>query len=190
MSKGIRNFVIFAIAMAVSWLVGASVPPTWTVEQIALDVHTDDAGKLYYIYREKPAYFDAVPLAEAQLHPDRIHGSSETPPIKEEFVQEMRDGQTMYSKFIAKHHWGYWSLLPAAVAVILCWLTREPVTALLGGIVAGALILTRYDFTGEVLIPSLSTTNAATILVLYLWLLGGLMEFGRARVRRRRLPSL
>lgn len=175
MSKGIRNFVIFVVAMAVAWIVGMSVPPTWTVEQITLDVHTDDAGKLYYIYKEKPAYFDAVPLAEAQLRPDRIHGSSETPPIKEEFVSEMRDGQTMYSRLIAKHHWGYWSLLPAAVAVILCWLTREPVTALLGGIVAGALILTRYDFTGEVLIPSLSTTNAASVLVLYLWLLGGLM---------------
>ena len=83
MSKGIRNFVIFAIAMVVSWIVGMSVPPTWTVEEITLDVHTDAAGRSYYIYREKPAYFDAVPMAESQLHPDRIHGSTETPPIKE-----------------------------------------------------------------------------------------------------------
>ena len=175
MSKGIRNFVIFALAMIGSWIVGSSVPPTWTVEQITLDVLTDDNGKLYYIYREKPAYFDAVPLEQAQLNPSIIHGSNAEPPIKEEFVSEMRDGETLYSKLLAKHHWGYWSLLPAAVAVMLCWLTREPVTALLGGIVSGALILTRYDFTGEVLVPSLATTNAASILLLYLWLLGGLM---------------
>ena len=69
MSKGIRNFVIFALAMIGSWIVGSSVPPTWTVEQITLDVLTDDNGKLYYIYREKPAYFDAVPLEQAQLNP-------------------------------------------------------------------------------------------------------------------------
>ena len=94
MSKGIRNFVIFALAMIGSWIVGSSVPPTWTVEQITLDVLTDDNGKLYYIYREKPAYFDAVPLEQAQLNPSIIHGSNAEPPIKEEFVSEMRDGET------------------------------------------------------------------------------------------------
>ena len=47
-----RNFVIFALALIVSWIVGANVPPTWTVEKIELDVHTDDSGKLYYIYRD------------------------------------------------------------------------------------------------------------------------------------------
>ena len=52
---------------------------------------------------------------------------------------------------------------------------REPVPALLGGIVSGALILGQYDLTGQVLIPALATTNAAGILLLYLWLLGGLM---------------
>ena len=75
----------------------------------------------------------------------------------------------------ARFHWGFWSLLPALVAVVLCWITREPVTALLSGILSGALILGRYDISGEVLIPSLSTTSAAGVLLLYLWLLGGLM---------------
>ena len=59
--------------------------------------------------------------------------------------------------------------------MVLCWLTREPVTSLLGGIVSGALVLSRYDFTGDVLIPSLATTSSAGVLLLYLWLLGGLM---------------
>ena len=64
---------------------------------------------------------------------------------------ETRDGrtETVYYQRQARSHWG-WSLLPALVAVLLCWLTREPVTSLAAGIVSGALLL-------------------------YLWLLGGLV---------------
>ena len=179
MTSGIRNFVIFALALIASWMVGSYVPPTWTVEQVTLDVNTDSEGKLYYIYRSKPAYIDPIPLLQAQLNPTKIHSSGEQPAITQEFVSsvETRNGetQTFYYQLLAKRHWGYWSLLPALVAVMLCWLTKEPVTSLLGGIVSGALILGRYDLTGEVLIPSLATTNAAGVLLLYLWLLGGLM---------------
>ena len=179
MSSGIRNFVIFALALVASWFVGAYVPPTWTIEKTELDVQTDTDGRLSYIYRDKPVHFDPVPLAQAQLHPETINGSTEAPLIREEYVlsTETSDGEskTFYYKLSAKHHWGYWSLLPAAVAVLLCWLTKEPVTSLLGGIISGALVLSRYDLTSEVLIPSLATTNAAGVLLLYLWLLGGMM---------------
>ena len=173
MPRGIRNFAIFAIALLASWIIGINVAPTWTVERIELDVKTDDEGKLYYVYREKPTYFEAVPMAQAQLDPAKIEGSRTTPPITEEFVSVAETGR--YYKLEAKRHWSYWSLLPAVVAVLLCWLTKEPVTSLLGGIIAGALLMGRYDFTGDVLIPSLATDKAAGILLLYLWLLGGLM---------------
>ena len=177
MSKGIWNFIIFIVAMVISWLVGANISPIWTVEQITLDVLKEESGKLYYIYEGKPIYFEAVPIEQAQLHPERIQGAREAPPppIEQEFVFSIKDGQTIYSQLLAKRHWSYWSLLPALIAVLLCWLTKEPITALLGGIVSGALILTKYDVTGEVLISSLATGNAAKILLLYLWLLGGLM---------------
>ena len=179
MTPGHRKFLIFAAALVVSWIVGVNVPATWTVEEVALDAKTDADGRLYYIYRGKPAYFEAVPLEQAVLNPDRVDGSRQEPAVREEFVSDetLVDGEarTLYSQHLAKHHWGFWSLLPAVVAVLLCWLTREPVPSLLGGIVAGALLLTRYDFTGEVLIPSLASTNAAAVLLLYLWLLGGLM---------------
>ena len=179
MSPGIRKFVIFVIALVVSWFVGVNVAPTWTVEQVALDARTDSDGRLYYIYRDKPAYFGAVPIEDARLNPGRMEGSRVAPVVKEEFVSAVRmeDGEprTFYYQLLAKHHWGFWSLLPAVVAVLLCWLTREPVTSLIGGILSGALVLTRYDFTGEVLIPSLATTSSAGVLLLYLWLLGGLM---------------
>ncbi|MCY3735403.1 MAG: hypothetical protein OXG13_03320 [Gemmatimonadaceae bacterium] len=179
MTPGHRKFLIFAAALVVSWIVGVNVPATWTVEQVALDVQTDAEGRLYYIFKKQPAYFEAVPLAQAVLNPARVDGSREEPAVREEFVSVETlvggEARTLYYQHVAKHHWGFWSLLPAVVAVLLCWLTREPVPSLLGGIVAGALLLTRYDFTGDVLIPSLASTNAAGVLLLYLWLLGGLM---------------
>ena len=179
MPAHLLNFVIFSGALILSWIVGAVVPPTWTVSQAVLDVHTDSDGRLYYIARSEPVYFEAVPIERAELNPDRVTGSNVAPAVTEEFAVATvtRDGQDtrVYYRLTAQYHWGYWSLLPAVVAVLLCWVTREPVPALLGGIVSGALILGQYDLTGQVMIPALATTNAAGILLLYLWLLGGLM---------------
>ena len=154
------------------------MPSTWTVEQISLDVHTDARGT-YYVAEGEPEYFTAQPMADAALLPDRINGTTDPPPLTEEYVTAIEtvggQAQTTYYRLEAKRHFGWWSLMPALVAVLLCWLTKEPVTALLGGIVSGAFILGSYDITGEVLIPSVATTSSAAIVVLYLWLLGGLM---------------
>ena len=179
MSSGMRRFVLFALALVGSWLAGLYVEPTWTVERIALDARMDETGSPYYRLEGESVPFDPVPVDESELQAFRVAGMAGTPAVKEEFVSavEVRDGQerTVYYQLAAKFHFGYLSLLPALVAVMLCWLTREPVTALLGGIASGALILGKYDLTGEVLIPSVATTGSASVLVLYLWLLGGLM---------------
>ncbi len=179
MPAHLLNFFIFSSALILSWIVGAVVPPTWTVSQAVLDVHTAGDGRLSYIARGERVYFEAVPIERAELNPTRVNGSNVAPAVTEEFAVATvtRDGQArpVYYRLTAQYHWGYWSLLPAVVAVLLCWVTREPVPALLGGIVSGALILGQYDLTGQVLIPALATTNAAGILLLYLWLLGGLM---------------
>ena len=179
MTSGIRKFTVFALAILVSWIAGASVPPTWTVNRVTLDVLADGDGRLYYLSEGNPAYFEAAPIEEAQLDEAALRASGETPAVTEEFVSavETRDGrtETFYYRLEARAHWGWWSLLPAAVAVMLCWLTREPVTSLAAGIVSGALLLGKYDITGEVMIPSLASTNSAGVLLLYLWLLGGLM---------------
>ena len=179
MTIGLQKFTVFVLAILVSWIAGATVPPTWSVNRVTLDVLTDDDGRLYYLSEGSPAYFDAVPIEQAQLDAAALRASGETPAVTEEFVSavETRDGrtETVYYQLVARSHWGWWSLLPAAVAVILCWLTREPVTSLAAGIVSGALLLGKYDITGEVMIPSLASTNSAGVLLLYLWLLGGLM---------------
>ena len=179
MPAGYRKFLLFALALVGSWIAGLTVPPTWMVERVALDAQADETGQLYYQVQGESVPFNPVPMAQAQLNPEQVSGSRVEPPIREEYVsvEESVDGevQTVYYRLNAVFHFGWLSLLPAIVAVLLCWVTREPITALLGGVVSGALILGRYDLTGEVLIPSFATTNSASILVLYLWLLGGLM---------------
>ena len=179
MTTGIQKFTVFALAILVSWIAGATVPPTWSVNRVTLDVLTDDDGRFFYLSEGSPVYFEAAPIEEAQLDEAALRASGESPAVTEEFVSavETRDGQTQtaYYRLEARAHWGWWSLLPAAVAVMLCWLTREPVTSLAAGIVSGALLLGKYDITGEVMIPSLASTNSAGVLLLYLWLLGGLM---------------
>ncbi len=175
---------VFLVAMLVAGYVGAYVGPTWVVERITLDVLVAEDGRLYYIERGEKRYIeeDLVPLEESDLRPERIEWLNETgeePEVTSQLVVEVREvnGELAerYYRLTARRHWGIWSLLPALVAVLLCWITKEPLTALFGGIVVGAMILTRYDISEQVLLDSLATREAAGILVLYLWLLGGLM---------------
>jgi len=175
--------LFFLLALLAGILVGLYVPPTWTVERTGLDVSEDEDGRLFYTYREDRVYVDdAVRLAESELNEQRIrefNARGESPGVSEQFAWEIGevDGQPtrLYSKLEAKRHWGFWSLLPAVVAIGLCWITREPLTSLLGGIVVGAFMLGRYDLTDAVFVERFATTDAAEVLLLYLWLLGGLL---------------
>ena len=181
MSSPIVRFVaqkkvplILIAGLAISMWVGSNVKPTLSVDETLLDVHQDDTGAVYFIQREKRAYLaDVVPYAEAKLNPVRL---TAPPGIKEELVwRDTPEGDGAYYRLDLRSHFGYWSLLPAIVAIALCWITKEPMTSLLAGVVVGAFLLGRYDITGDVLVTSLSTTAAASVLVLYLWLLGGLL---------------
>ncbi len=175
---GFAKFLTFFLALVASVLVGLYVQPVQTVEQLVLNVQEDEAGRLYYTQGQARNFISPVPINESPLNPAAQNGSR-TPTTDEDFVYRIIsvDGvDTLeYLQLTRKEHWGFWSLLPALVAIVLCWVTREPLTALFGGIVSGAFVLTRYDLTGEVLVPELGTVSAAGILVLYLWLLGGLM---------------
>ncbi len=177
------SLVFFLVALVAGTLVGVYVPPTWTVERIGLDVSGDEDGRLYYVVGKQPVYIDeAVPIEASELNPKRVgrlNAAGRAPEVTEQYVWEVRpvDGepQRLYFQLIAKRHWGIWSLLPAAVAVGLCWITREPLMSLVGGIVVGAFMLGLYDLTDDVFVANFATTNAAGVLLLYLWLLGGLL---------------
>ena len=175
-STGHMKFALLVGLLLLSVVVGKFVSPTWNIEEIELDVQRDANDQLFYVFREAPRYVSFTPDERAMLHPDRIKTMVDDPGINEEFVVRTDEaGTKSYWQYVVSRHWGFWSLLPALVAVLLCWVTREPITALLGGIVSGAFILTEYDIFGAVVIEHLGTTAAASVLVLYLWLLGGLM---------------
>ncbi len=170
------------LALGTGYLVGAYIPATWTVEQVALDVQ-EKKGKLYYTVEGKPVAIAKVfSDAASPLHPNKIRAHNQAgtkPALRQAFVKkdilEKGKPKSLYMLQKARRHWGWWSLLPALVAIMLCWITREPLTSLFGGVLAGAFLLGRYDITEAVLMPTMMTKNAASILLLYLWLLGGLL---------------
>ncbi|GAB4231738.1 MAG: Na+/H+ antiporter NhaC family protein [Chlamydiales bacterium] len=177
--------ILFLLCAATALLAGIYIPPTWTLERISLDVNTDEESRLYYLFESQKVYIrgtDLIPAAQAVLTPENIalvNQQGGNPPILREYTFETKtvEGkiQTEYFLTVAKRHWRAWSLLPPFTALALCWITKEPVISLFSGIVVGAFLLGKYDITEAVLVPELSTPSAAGIIVLYLWLLGGLM---------------
>ena len=57
----------------------------------------------------------------------------------------------------------------------MCFALREPISALACGVISSSLVMGRWDVLNESLIPAIGTAKGATILILYLWLLGGML---------------
>jgi len=72
-------------------------------------------------------------------------------------------------------HFGWWSIMPPLVAIILAFWTREVVSALFIGICLGGVISGEINVVQSFLIPSIGTESFALILLVYLWALGGLI---------------
>ncbi|MBT3980593.1 MAG: sodium:proton antiporter [Bacteriovoracaceae bacterium] len=170
--------IIFIGSLLLALWVGMTQDPVFRVEKISLDVKEDSRG-LHYTYKGEPSYFTAMEQKLSSLNPDSFSQSVgkilQEKNVKEEFIYIQNDEGKSYFKLALKKHFNFFSLLPALVAVLLCWLTKEPVVSLLGGIFSGAFMLGLYDITEEVFIPTFMTKGAASILLLYLILLGGIM---------------
>lgn len=173
---------LLVLALSAGYFVGTYIPATWTVEQITLDVQKKQ-GKIFYTAEGKPVAIEKIYSYDASpLHPQKLlaHNKAGTQPaLRQAFVKKdtLEKGSLKSSYLLqkARRHWGWWSLLPAFVAILLCWITREPLTSLFGGVLTGAFLLGRYDITEAVLMPTMMTKNTAGVLLLYLWLLGGLL---------------
>ncbi len=72
-------------------------------------------------------------------------------------------------------HYGFWSILPPAIAILLAFVTREVISSLFIGIVLGGIIAGKPNIVREYLFPSIGTEDFALILLVYLWALGGLI---------------
>lgn len=173
-------FLSLAVAIFASLWVHISVSPIWLEQKTVYQVFDNEAGELFYTVQGKDVQIEqAVPYGESPLSQAVLDELEEAPALEQQWVVETKivqgEEHYRYALLQAKFHFGIWSLLPAFIAIALCLLTKEPLTALFSGVVVGAFMLGRFDITDAVLIPSLSSRSAASILLLYLWLLGGLM---------------
>jgi len=160
----------FVLSLGLSWWAGRESSTVWVVEAYSLD---KTAAEKRIKKVGAPSF---LPVEQSVLWDLKDTEFNEAPSITEEWViEEASDSDPVYSHLEARFHRGVWSLFPAFVTIVLCFLTREPVTSLLGGIVSGALLLGAYDIMSGVMIPGLTSSSAALIIVLYLGLLGGLL---------------
>ena len=72
-------------------------------------------------------------------------------------------------------HYGTASLLPAAVAMLLAFVTHQVLFALFIGIFMGGLVVGDINILGRFMIPAIGSEQYALILFVYLWCLGGLL---------------
>lgn len=160
----------FLCTLVLSWWAGRASTAVWVVEGYPMDSSA-------VAERQELAGVGAfIEVADSQLRSLQSEQSPEAPTVMEEWViVRDRTGDVTYLQLEARYHRGVWSLLPAFVTIFLCFLTKEPVTSLLGGIVAGALLLGKYDLMAGVLLPGLATTSSSLVIVLYLGLLGSLL---------------
>ncbi len=173
-------FWMIILSLLAGLYVHHEVNPEWREYKTTYQVFTDAQGQAAYMFKgQEVPIADFVPYEQSALRQEVLDSLAGKPALKEQWVLEQVeiDGTSIeqFSLLSARFHYGIWSLLPALVAVALALLTREPLSALLCGIIVGAFMLGKFDITDAVLIPNLATESAAGILMLYLWLLGGLM---------------
>jgi Na+/H+ antiporter NhaC len=179
--------IIFILSLLSALYVQKNVAKQWQEQSYVFQIYKNVAGDNAYLYQGKELVIKSVvayrdsPLN--QQHLDQLADATKAnatklkePKLKEQWVSRSTPDQAPSLELLKPgFHFGLWSLLPAFTAILLCLLTKEPITALFGGIVVGAFMLGRFDITDKVLVPTLATNSAAAILLLYLWLLGGLI---------------
>lgn len=173
-------FWMIILSLLAGLYVHSEVNPEWREHKTTYQVFTNTQEQPAYMFKgQEVPIIDYVPYEQSVLRQSVLDDLSGEPALKQQWVLEHieTDGTHVerYSVITARFHYGIWSLLPALVAVGLALMTREPLGALLSGIIVGAFMLGKFDITDAVLIPNLASESAAGILLLYLWLLGGLM---------------
>lgn len=160
------QFSLLAIicGLVAATLAGLYADPTWTVRTTALEVQQDEAGAFYLVDQERVAIDQT----------SRMEELTEIPPEQASGVV-LVDSKGDYWLANATKHLGIWSFIPPLMAIVLCLTLKEPLIALLVGVVSGGLLLGKYNITDDVLLPSMASPGGAGILLLYLWLLGALM---------------
>jgi len=165
--------LIFIIGLCSALYVNKSVQPTWLEQSYIYDIYQTDNNEPAYIFKGQEVVINnVVPYQNSPLTQSNLNKVKTKPELAQQWVS---DANEQIKLLKPAFHYGLWSLLPAFITISLCLLTKEPLTALFGGIVVGAFMLGQYDLTEKVLIPNLAKEGTAALLLLYLWLLGGLL---------------
>lgn len=157
-----------------SFYLGRHIEPNYGVSKVLLDV--DKSSSTYFLGGNEFHLDDAIRIQDSQLL-SFDSGISAFDNLKEkELVYDVDDqGLLKYYQLELKKSFKIWSLFPAFLTLFLCWILREPVVSLLLGIISGAMILKYYNVIDQIFIPILMTKNSALIILLYFFLLGGLL---------------
>jgi Na+/H+ antiporter NhaC len=176
------TLILFVISIIAAFYVNYHVPPTWVESQLRYETYTDNNGNWMYQSAGKSVKIENISdYATSPIRQSALDNLKQAPELKQQWVwlanNSAIDSQNSVNLVLLKadFHYGLWSLLPALIAIILCLLTKEPLIALLSGIIVGAIMMGHFDIINQVLIPTIGSSSAASILILYLWLLGGLM---------------
>jgi Na+/H+ antiporter NhaC len=172
-----RSAVAAVIGLVCALAITAVVTPVWVAQKVTYQTYITADGQAAYLDEGLERLIGTpVPLSESTLRADAPQAAETRPQVEQQWVVETvdNDGESrqQISRLKLRYHYGPWSLLPALLAIALSLLTRDPLIGLFTGIVAGASMLVDFDPAG---VTSGATPGAAGALVLYLWLLGGLM---------------
>ena len=172
-----RGAVAAVIGLVCALAITAMVTPVWVAQKVTYQTYITADGQAAYLDEGLERLIGTpVPLSESTLRADALQAAETRPQVEQQWVVETvdNDGESrqQISRLQLKYHYGPWSLLPALLAIALSLLTRDPLIGLFTGIVAGASMLVDFEPAG---VTSGATPGAAGVLVLYLWLLGGLM---------------
>jgi Na+/H+ antiporter NhaC len=87
----------------------------------------------------------------------------------------VRTNTDLISHAPGQDDFGLWSIVPAALTLVLCFWTKEVISALFIGIAAGGIVSGEFNIISAYLLPAVGTESYAQILLVYLWCLGGLI---------------
>ncbi len=152
------GLLLFGGLLLIGYLGGRTATRTWSIERAAVSEAAEGQP--------------IMNASDSVLWPLRDRPLTSRPATESETVRA--EGGSALETLTVVSQIGLWGILPAAAAIILCFVFREPVVALAGGVIVGGLILRKYDIAGDILVPAIGTSTGATILILYLWFLGGL----------------
>jgi Na+/H+ antiporter NhaC len=157
-------FAVVVVGLLTTFSVGYFTKPQQSVRITALEVNEDQQGRFYVSDEKRVDVEQTQPLGELDdLPKDQLDGSVLIDDSGDYFLATVTD------------HFGYWSFVPAVMTIVLCLTLKDPLLALLSGVISGGMLLSQYNITDDVLLPAIASPGGAGILLLYLWLLGALM---------------